>query len=287
MIVEGVVTTVGADGRVNVAPMGPLTDPELRTFTLRPFKSARTYRNLVDNPEGVFHVTDDVDLIARACVGEVQPPMREADQVRGKILTDACRYYEFRVVDLDDREDRTRIEVEVIAKGRQRDFFGFNRAKHAVIEAAIAASRIGILPAHEIRAEFARLATLVEKTASAAERNAFEFLVEHTKSRLGGIDEDSGVRIQTGSRLHFGLLSPCPLPGRQHGGLGLMIDAPANSVICALDLLFASLCNESKKLSALSVVFTASVEGSQYSSDGKCVHNSSQKKTGFQGRLPL
>jgi hypothetical protein len=65
-----------------------------------------------------------------------------------------------------------------------------------------------------------------------------------------------------------------------------MIDAPANRVICALDLLFASLCNESKKLTALSVVFTASVEGSQYSSDGKCVHNSSHKKTGFQGRLP-
>jgi hypothetical protein len=65
-----------------------------------------------------------------------------------------------------------------------------------------------------------------------------------------------------------------------------MIDAPANRAICALDLLFASLCNESKKLSALSVVFTASVEGSQYSSDGKCVHNSSQKKTGFQGSLP-
>jgi beta-RFAP synthase len=246
VIVEGVVTTIGADGRVNVAPMGPLTDPELRTFTFRPFKSARTYLNLVDNPEGVFHITDDVDLIARACVGDVQPPMRDADRVHGKILADACRFYEFRVVDLDDREERTRIEVEVVSKGRQRDFFGFNRAKHAVIEAAIAASRIGILPAREIREEFSRLAVLVEKTASAAEKGAFEFLLDYTRERIGELEnddlvedgtvedgtvedgtvKDGIVQVETGSRLHFGLLSPFPLPGRRHGGLGMTVDRP-------------------------------------------------------------
>ena len=40
MILEGIVTTVGPDGRVNVAPMGPrlLGDPyaEPRRFVLRP-----------------------------------------------------------------------------------------------------------------------------------------------------------------------------------------------------------------------------------------------------------
>ena len=66
---------------------------------------------------------------------------RPADVVAGRILLDACRYYEFRVVELDDREDRTTIVAETVAQGRLRDFFGFNRAKHAVVEAAILATR--------------------------------------------------------------------------------------------------------------------------------------------------
>ena len=66
--------------------------------------------------------------------------------IAGQILTDACRYYEFRVVELDDREERTAIVVETVAQGRHRDFFGFNRAKHAVVEAAILATRADWLP---------------------------------------------------------------------------------------------------------------------------------------------
>lgn len=225
MIIEGVVTTIDAHGRVNVAPMGPLTDPELGRFTFRPFQSSRTYRNLLAHPEGVFHVTDDVELLARACVGDVEAPMRDAERVRGRILTGACRYYEFRVTKLDDREPRTRIEVEVLASGRIRDFFGFNRAKHAVVEAAIAASRIGILPATEIRDEFRRLELLVDKTAGESERKAFRFLEKHMQSRLAEI-EDGPIRIETGSRLHFGLLSPWSGTGRRHGGLGLMVTEP-------------------------------------------------------------
>src|SRR5207244_5580830 len=45
-------------------------------------------------------------------------------------------YYEFRVLSIDEREQRVRIEAEVVHTGRLRDFFGFNRAKHAVVEAA-------------------------------------------------------------------------------------------------------------------------------------------------------
>ena len=37
------------------------------------------------------------------------------------------------------------IVADVVDSGRLRDFFGFNRAKHAVIEAAILATRIDFL----------------------------------------------------------------------------------------------------------------------------------------------
>src|SRR5262245_38172984 len=144
MILEGVVTTVGPAGEVNVAPMGPRVEPgELRRFLLRPFPTAQTFRNLKARGEGVLHVTDDVLLLARAALGaaEPPPPLRPAQKVRGFVLEDACRWYEFRVSSIDEREERVRVEAEVVHCGRGRDFFGFNRAKHAVVEAAILATR--------------------------------------------------------------------------------------------------------------------------------------------------
>src|SRR5262245_50070346 len=131
MILEGIVTTLNSDGGVNIAPMGPHVGAEMDRFLLRPFRTAQTYRNLKVHGEGVLHVTDDVLLLAKAALGTVEPPpaLCAASRVRGFVLRDACRWYEFRVATLDDRDERTRIEVEVVHRGRLRDFFGFNRAK--------------------------------------------------------------------------------------------------------------------------------------------------------------
>jgi hypothetical protein len=183
MILEGIVTTLAADGTVNVAPMGPHIDPPasdgtLTHFVLRPFRTSQTYANLKAHGEGVLHVTDDVLLLARAAVGALDPlpPLLPAAHVRGWVLAGACRYHEFRVLACDDTAERVRFEAEVMHTGRLRDFFGFNRAKHAVVEAAILATRIALLPAEEIAAEYRRLAVLVEKTGGPQEREAFALL---------------------------------------------------------------------------------------------------------------
>jgi hypothetical protein len=181
MILEGIVTTVAESGAVNIAPMGPQVGPTLDRFQLRPFPTAQTFRNLKAHGEGVLHVTDDVLLLARAALGPVEPPppLQPASRVRGFVLQDACRYYEFRVRSVDEREARVRIEAEVVHSGRLRDFFGFNRAKHAVLEAAILATRTDFLPLAEVEAEYRKLAVLVEKTGGEQERQAFAFLRQH------------------------------------------------------------------------------------------------------------
>ena len=164
--------------------MGPRVEPDMNRFVLRPFRSAQTYRNLCDHGEGVLHVTDDVLLLARAAVGAVEPvpEVVRAERILGYILRDACRYYEFRVTAIDDRDDRVTIEAETVYRGRFRDFFGFNRAKHAVVEAAILATRIALLPAEEIAQEFRKLAVLVQKTGGAQEHAAFQFLREYVEN---------------------------------------------------------------------------------------------------------
>ena len=192
MILEGIVTTLSAEGLLNIAPMGPLIDPEqgdpFRRFVLRPFKTSVTYRNLRESREGVLHVTDDVLLLARTAIGaavEPAPETREAEAIRGRILLGACRYYEFRVASLDDAQDRTTIEAETVAAGRLRDFFGFNRAKHAVVEAAILATRVGILPWTEILEDYRKLEIIVGKTGGPDEHAAFTLLREHV-GRVAG-----------------------------------------------------------------------------------------------------
>ena len=178
MILEGLVTTTDAEGRPHLAPMGPAVDAAMRTFVLRPFPTSMTYQNLTRHPEGVLHVTDDARLIAQAAVGKLAAPpeVRPACAVRGFILSGACRYFEFRVRHVDASGARVRLVAEVVAGGTLREFFGFNRAKHAVVEAAILATRFHIVPLAEVEAEFRKLRVIVDKTGGPDELEAMAFL---------------------------------------------------------------------------------------------------------------
>jgi uncharacterized protein len=195
VILEGIVTTVNADGTANVSPMGPLVDEQITQFVLRPYTTSRTYRNLKRTGQGVLHVTDDVEMLARAAVHQLDPlpKLAKAKKVQGFVLADACRWYEFQVSSLDDRSERTTIACRVIAKGRIRDFFGFNRAKHAVVEASILATRIGFLPPEQIIDEFRRLAVLIDKTAGPQERRAFQFLDHYVGEALHARQTEGGA----------------------------------------------------------------------------------------------
>lgn len=185
-ILEGIITTRNEDGSANISPMGPIVGDALDRLWLRPFRTSTTYRNLKREGAGAFHLTDDVELFAHAAIGEPDPvPQMIADQsFRTPVLADACRWFAFEVESLDDAEERTSIVGRVTERGVLRDFLGFNRAKHAVIEAAILATRLHLLPAAEVRAEFARLKTIVDKTGATAEHRAFNFLQSHVEKTI-------------------------------------------------------------------------------------------------------
>lgn len=184
MILEGLVTTLDESGAAHLAPMGPRVDAELTRFVLRPFPTSNTYHNLLRHGAGVFHVTDDVLLLARAAIGAVEPmpAMRPAKRIRGFVLEDSCRHVEFVVRSLDASGERVHIEAEVVHAGRTRDFFGFNRAKHAVLEAAILATRLPFLPLGDIAAEFAKLRVIVEKTGGPDEHAAMDLLASRLRA---------------------------------------------------------------------------------------------------------
>jgi hypothetical protein len=186
MILEGIVTSLDEDGQVNIAPMGPIVDDSMSTLLLRPFQTSRTYANLKQRPAGVFHVTDDVLMLAQSAIGlpNILPHLQDAKVVDGKIITSACRAYEFQVDELDDTQERTRIVAKVVHVETLREFFGFNRAKHAVVEAAILATRVGILDRDDILSQLRALRSPVEKTAGDQERAAFQLLNDYINEKL-------------------------------------------------------------------------------------------------------
>lgn len=185
MILEGIINTTNTDRSVNISPMGPVVDTEMRRMALRPYPSSTTCANLRREGYAVFHVVDDVELLARAAIDrfDAPPSLLSIKEVPVPVLADACRWYAIEVREIDDSEPRVLFDCEVVAEGRLRDFFGFNRAKHAVIEGAIIATRLHILPLQEIREEFKRLSILVQKTAGPQEHQAFDLLRRHIEEQ--------------------------------------------------------------------------------------------------------
>jgi hypothetical protein len=183
-ILEGLVTTFNADGTINIAPMGPLVDEKLELLVLRPFRTSTTCENLLRSREGVLHITDDVELFARAAIGTQFSAKFSED--RPLVLAEACRWYAFTVESVDESAERITFVARTTERGVRREFFGFNRAKHAVIEAAILATRVSLLQRAEIMADFARLRILVNKTGAAEEHRAFDLLEQYVRDCFAG-----------------------------------------------------------------------------------------------------
>lgn len=178
MIVEGLLTTVSDSGRLNVAPMGPVVEGDFERLTLRPFQPSTTFENLSRTRCGVFHVVDTVEVMARAAIGRLEgaPETDAAEVVTGRVLRDCCRWFELTIDHIDAAEARTRMTTTIRHRGTRRAFFGFNRARHAVIEAAILATRVHLLERDDILAQFRILESAVEKTGGRAERETFALL---------------------------------------------------------------------------------------------------------------
>ena len=182
MIIETIVTTMDASGAVNIAPMGVEWTGGDEPPVLKPFLETVTYRNVTATGVVVVNLIDDVRVFARAAISNPDYPVVPAVAVRGVSLRDACSWRELTVASVDSTPPRSRIETTIAHHGFRREFIGFNRARHAVLEAAIYATRVHMLDRDFIQSELARLQVIVDKTAGPAEREAMALLVDYVRS---------------------------------------------------------------------------------------------------------
>ena len=187
MIIESLLTTLDATDTLHVAPMG--VEWGETSLIIKPFVDTTTFLNLQREGAAVVNLTDDALLFAQAVTGH--PAIRtlatvSARSVRGRVLEAACSWREVEVVTVDPTAPRARIETRVVGRGQGREFLGFNRARHAVLEAAILATRTHLLPAAQIHGEFERLGVIVDKTAGPAEQEAMGLLRDFVRQRTRG-----------------------------------------------------------------------------------------------------
>ncbi|HET6306969.1 MAG TPA: DUF447 domain-containing protein [Rhodopila sp.] len=177
MIREVIVTTISAAGSVHIAPFG-LIEAGPEEWVIAPFHPSNTLDNLRETPFLVANYTDDVRIFAGCLTGRRDWPCAPSTKVLPPRLAAALAHAEMAVVSVQEDPQRPRFRCRIIHQETHAPFQGLNRAKAAVLEAAILVSRLHLLPRDKIETEIAYLRIAIDKTASDAEHQAWDWLMQ-------------------------------------------------------------------------------------------------------------
>jgi len=176
-IFETVITTCSLLGAVHVAPMGVRYDGD--DVVLKPFRPSQTLDNLLATRTAVLNVITDVRVFAGCVTGRrVWPtlPVPAANGVCAARLACAHSHLLLHVGEIRDDAQRPTLRLLRVHEAQHSAFPGFNRAQAAVVEGAVLASRLHLLPRDKIEREMAYLQIAIDKTAGAPEREAWGWL---------------------------------------------------------------------------------------------------------------
>jgi hypothetical protein len=183
MIREVILTSVNGAGLVHVAPLGLIAEGD--GWIIAPFRPSTTLDNLRAVPFAVANYTDDVRIFAGLLTGRGEWPMVASDTVPVSRLAAALAHAELAVERVSEDDQRPRLHCRVVCSAQHAPFGGFNRAKAAVVEAAILVSRLHLLPREKVESEIAYLESAVRKTAGADEQQAWGWLIEKVRGHYG------------------------------------------------------------------------------------------------------
>jgi hypothetical protein len=173
-IYETVITTVVPDGRVHIAPMGVRYAGE--QVVLMPFKPSTTLANVLATRHAVLNVVTDTRVFAGCVTGRRNWPTVAAECIAGQRLACALSHLELELVEHVDDAQRPVLRLARVHAATHAPFIGLNRAQAAVVEGAVLVSRLHMLPMEKIESEMKYLQIAIDKTATAAEHEAWGWL---------------------------------------------------------------------------------------------------------------
>ncbi len=176
MINETIITTVNEDGSAHIAPMGVRRDEKY--YIIAPFKPSTTLNNLERTGQAVINLTDDVRIFAGCLTGHYDWPTVATSKIQGQRLQAALSHIEIEVVRQEGDDIRPVFYCEEKHQENHAAFMGLNRAKAAVLEAAVLVSRLHMLSNDKIDNEIKYLQISIDKTAGAHELQAWAWLMD-------------------------------------------------------------------------------------------------------------
>lgn len=177
MIYETIVTTVNSQGVAHVTPFGVRQVDGL--VVIAPFKPSTTLNNILETRSAVVNLTDDVRIFASAIVKHHQDYLlSKVKNVLGYRLANTLSHQELRLIKVKEDAQRPELHLQIAHQETHQPFLGFNRAQAAVIELAVLASRLHMLPKEKIITEQTYLQIAIDKTAGERELEAWQWIDE-------------------------------------------------------------------------------------------------------------
>jgi len=183
---ESILTTVSPEGDVHIAPLGIIQEGD--GWVVAPFRPSTTLANIEASGLAVVNYTDEAKIFAGCLTGRKDWPLTPIEDCPIPRLEAALSHDVLKVQSVTADDLRPRFFCKVIASGQHRPFTGMNRAKAAVLEAAILVSRLKMLPAEKIENEIAYLKIAIDKTAGPDEEQAFYWLLEKVIAHLAEVE---------------------------------------------------------------------------------------------------
>lgn len=194
MIIEGILTTENDDGAIHISPIGPHVDRILENWQLKPFQTSSTFNNLRRTNRGIFHVIDDPFLMIAGVLGLASNVRKNPDwaasyandilerthatfhEKRGWSLENCSRRFSLSVEAWNVRTERAIADCKLQWAEEIRPFWGWNRAKHSLLELAVLTSRRQWIPLEEFNSLVKAHRIIIEKTAGDDELLALALL---------------------------------------------------------------------------------------------------------------
>ena len=179
---ECIVTTIRDDKSIHIAPMG--IHEKDNYLIIMPFKPSATLDNLERDGVATLNYTDDVRIYAGCLTGHRDWPTCDTEVIKGARLEDCLAHTELKVINKTEDEVRPQYYCKVVNEVTHKAFHGYNRAQSAVIELAILASRLHMLPEDKIQQEIEYLSIAYEKTAGPREQQAWQWLMKKIDAHM-------------------------------------------------------------------------------------------------------
>jgi uncharacterized protein len=182
LIHECVVTTLTPEGLPHVAPLGLIEEGGY--WIAAPFRPSTTLFNLEHNRKLTASFTDDARIFAGLVTGTRRFPLTDVEGWPAPRLSAALAHAALEVERVEEGALRPRFYCRVEHTQSHRPFLGMNRARAAVLEAAILATRLDRLTREKIESEIAYLRIAIDKTAGEDEREAWELVMAKIAAHL-------------------------------------------------------------------------------------------------------